>query len=460
MSFPFNSFTLAAASPANMTTIGLFDLEKTPPPDNGGYGKEFWIGIMVSIVTNLIQSFAMAFQRKSHILNDAVFPVELRKPSWKRPMWVIGFGTFLTANIIGSVFSIGYLPIVILAPIGAMGMVFNAIAARVVLKDPFTKQSVLGTLLIVVGALLVGLFGVIPEPDHDIDDLIRLYKRPAFIAYFSVVETFIVTTLILSHVAQAIYHRLEKDNFQRKLFNGMIEPADFKILIGICFGIISGNISSQSMLFAKSGIELIILTVVFDMNQLQYALTWIILVMMVITAILQLYYLNLGLRLCDTVVLIPLSFCAFNVSCLFNGLVYYDQWNRLFWWQLLLVMVGVTITVSGVLVLSWRSGSWARLKQGQEETVIQSEYAALLDDENTTDDDEDDTGHLRISAANAHQDDNDDSLHIPPRLRGPYYGATRNNDDQDESIASTSSISERTIANAKGHTEKTRLISK
>jgi hypothetical protein len=50
---------------------------------------------------------------------------------------------------------------------------------------------------------------------------------------------------------------------------------------------LAGNISSQSMLFAKSGLELIILTVVFDENQLQYALTWILLVMMVLTAILQ-----------------------------------------------------------------------------------------------------------------------------------------------------------------------------
>lgn len=53
------------------------------------------------------------------------------------------------------------------------------------------------------------------------------------------------------------------------------------------YGVLAGNISSQSMLFAKSGIELIILTVVFKMNQLQYALTWILLVMMVVTAILQ-----------------------------------------------------------------------------------------------------------------------------------------------------------------------------
>ncbi|SAL96567.1 hypothetical protein [Absidia glauca] len=363
--FPFDQLTQAS----------LYTLN-----DGGGrdaYGKEFWIGIGVSFCTNLIQAFAMAFQRKSHILNDQVYPVELRKPSMKRPMWVAGFGTYLAANIIGSVFSIGYLPIVILAPIGAMGLVFNAIAARLVLGDPFSKRSILGTLLIVIGALLVGLFGVIPEPDHDIEDLIRLYKRPAFIVYFSILETFIVTTVLLSHYGESIFNRIEKSGFQDtgKWLAGWINPADFKMCIGISFGVMSGNISSQSMLFAKSGIELIILTVVHKMNQLQYALTWILLIMMVVTAILQLFYLNKGLRLCDTVVLIPLSSCAFNVSCLFNGLVYYNQWNRLFWWQLLLVMVGVTITISGVLILSWRADGWHGT-QVQEETVVQQEIVA------------------------------------------------------------------------------------
>lgn len=66
------------------------------------------------------------------------------------------------------------------------------------------------------------------------------------------------------------------------------------------------------------------------------------------------YYLNKGLRLCDTVLLVPLSFCAYNVSCLFNGLVYYDQWGRLHWWQILLVLFGISQVLVGVLVLAWR----------------------------------------------------------------------------------------------------------
>ncbi|KAI7884735.1 uncharacterized protein EV154DRAFT_522077 [Mucor mucedo] len=356
--------------------------------EKAAYTTQFWIGIGVSVVTNLVQAFAMAFQRKSHLLNDKIFPIEARKHSLKRPMWVISFATFLTANIIGSIFSIGYLPIVILAPIGAMGLVFNAIAAKIVLGDPFLKKTVIGTFLIVVGALLVGLFGVIPEPDHDIDDLIRLYKKPAFIAYFSILEFVIVSGLFITHYCERLYYMMESTAIQPtnmgKLVGRWVSMEDFKKYIGISFGVLSGNISSQSILFAKSGLELIILSVVFDKNQLQYALTWILLAMMILTAILQLYYLNKGLQLCDTVIMIPLSSCTFNVSCLFNGLVYYDQWDRLRWWQLSFVMLGVAITICGVLMISWRSSSVNKLVEDEvnivNNVIADSETTRLLGD--------------------------------------------------------------------------------
>jgi hypothetical protein len=53
------------------------------------------------------------------------------------------------------------------------------------------------------------------------------------------------------------------------------------------YGVLSGNVSSQSMLFAKSGIELIILSVTSDENQLKYPLTWFLLVMMILTGATQ-----------------------------------------------------------------------------------------------------------------------------------------------------------------------------
>jgi drug/metabolite transporter (DMT)-like permease len=135
----------------NYTSTATFILTgeaPLPPPiidePSIGYTKSFWIGLGVSVFTNLVQAFALSFQRKSHLLNDTIYPHEQRKSAWKRPMWLFAFLSFLTANTIGSIFSIGYLPIVILAPIGAMNLVFNAFAANIVLGDPLSKQSILG----------------------------------------------------------------------------------------------------------------------------------------------------------------------------------------------------------------------------------------------------------------------------------------------------------------------------
>jgi hypothetical protein len=79
--------------------------------------------------------------------------------------------------------------------------------------------------------------------------------------------------------------------------------------------------------------------------------------------------------------MIPLSSCTFNVSCLFNGLVYYDQWDRLRWWQLLCVMLGVAVTICGVLLISWRSSA-SHLVEEEVDIVnnVTTETTRLLDD--------------------------------------------------------------------------------
>ncbi|KAF9109335.1 hypothetical protein BGX27_007741 [Mortierella sp. AM989] len=135
---------------------------------------------------------------------------------------------------------------------------------------------------------------------------------------------------------------------------GKMTPTRIKSILGISYGCVSGMLSSQALLFAKSAIELLILTIMENKNQFENPLSWFLVIALVTTALLQLYYLNKGLRLCDTVLLVPLSFCAYNVSCLFNGLVYYNQWGRLYWWQILLVLFGISQVLVGVLVLAWR----------------------------------------------------------------------------------------------------------
>ncbi|KAK3847360.1 MAG: hypothetical protein J3R72DRAFT_431225 [Linnemannia gamsii] len=375
---------------------------------NGTTPHNFLVGISIAVGTSFIQSLGLTIQRKSHVINEAIHPKELRRQACHRPLWHLGFHTYILSNLTGTIFSIGYLPVIILAPLGAVTLVFNALFARLLLGDTFSRQSAAGTFLILLGAIMIGLFGVVPEPSHSLEDLIELWKRPAFIIYFSLIELTVVSLLVANRIVEkmltknaqaslAAHHRtgsvsdingaigsnLNNNNSLNmnsgpygKLLGGRafgkLSPTKIKTMLGISYGIVGGMLSSQALLFAKSAIELLYLTIVEGQNQFENPLSWFLVVALITAALLQLYYLNQGLRLCDTVLLVPLSFCAYNISCLFNGLVYYNQWGRLYWWQILLILFGISQVLIGVLVLAWRPAA------GEEYMDEDDDEATLL----------------------------------------------------------------------------------
>jgi hypothetical protein len=115
----------------------------------------FAIGITIAVSTSFVQSLGLTIQRKSYVINENIYPKELRRSACRQPLWHLGFDTYIISNIIGSAFSIGYLPIIILAPLGAVNLVFNAFFAKILLGDVFTKKTIIGAfyLLLKCGAL-------------------------------------------------------------------------------------------------------------------------------------------------------------------------------------------------------------------------------------------------------------------------------------------------------------------
>lgn len=108
----------------------------------GHEDKALWEPLTIALVASMTQAFGISLQRRSHLLRQELQDVEW--PLYKRPMWLSGFLIYTLSNIIASTCTIGYLPIVILAPVGAIGLVFNAIFAKLVLGDPFTIRTILG----------------------------------------------------------------------------------------------------------------------------------------------------------------------------------------------------------------------------------------------------------------------------------------------------------------------------
>ncbi|KAI0793515.1 hypothetical protein C8Q75DRAFT_713105 [Abortiporus biennis] len=368
-------------------------------------------GIIVGLLASFVQSLGLTIQRKSHVQNQ-LLPEEEQKVEHRRPLWLLGFGIFISSNLFGSIFQIASLPVVILAPLGAVSLLWNAFFARILLGDAFSIWMLIGTILIAGGAILIAVFGILPEPTRSLEDLLVLFSRPTFIAYFSLLGIFVVICLAITHIAEFSYSRrislpssppplspllapntaptilttaatpattldptslpasertplldrkstrsqspstLSDDSSTPSGFNFSSASSRTPILIAMSYASFSGIISGMCLLFAKSGVQLLVLTI-GGKNQFWRWQAWILVLGLVICALLQLWYMHKGLVLANPTLICPLAFCFYNLSSILNGLIYFDQFSMLSTTHLMLVLLGITILLAGVWIVSF-----------------------------------------------------------------------------------------------------------
>jgi magnesium transporter len=133
----------------------------------------------------------------------------------------------------------------------------------------------------------------------------------------------------------------------------------------------------MSLVFAKSGVELLLISIKGD-NQFWKWQAWMLVLGLVAFALLQLWYLHKALKLADPTIVCPckhrflgfprtkpfstsVAFCFYNLSSIVNGLVYFDQVSLLPTSHILLVTVGIFILLGGVWAVSLQAvnvGTW------------------------------------------------------------------------------------------------------
>ncbi len=290
---------------------------------------------------------------------------------------------FVISNLVGSTIQITTLPLPVLSTLQASGLVFNTAFATILLKEPFTRYSLFGTVLTCGGAALIAAFGAIGEPAHNLGQLLDLLARWQFIVWMSGTLVVAAGTVILAYILKlwSSHKHIEHNFLKRERArsgssasisgppNGksisrsftaslprplQVRVSRLRLARGLCYGLISGILSAHSLLVAKSAVELIVRTVIDRINQFNRFQSWLILLGLLFFALSQLYYLHLGLRLCSTSVLYPFVFCVYNIIAILDGLIYFHQASRLSALQGGLIALGTVILLAGVFALSWR----------------------------------------------------------------------------------------------------------
>lgn len=375
------------------------------PSNHASTSGIFWFGIIFGLLASCLQSAGITIQRKSHVLNERL-PEGEKRVEHRRPLWLMGFAVFISSNVVGSLVQIASLPVVILAPLGAVSLLWNAFFAHLILGDVFSPWMILGTLFIAGGAVLIAIFGIVPEPTRSLEDLLGLFRRPAFVAYFSLLGAVVLISLATTHIAEyslsrRIAHSDTESNTPNDLpFNLPADPSVLttgitdtitetittertplldrkspqspssnlskrdpdlrsinrtRLILAISYASFSGIISGMCLLFAKSGVELLLLTIRGD-NQFWRWQAWVLVLGLVAFALLQLWYLHKALVLASPTLVCPSAFCFYNLSSILNGLVYFNQFSLIPPLHLGLVVLGIVVLLGGVWIVSIQAG--------------------------------------------------------------------------------------------------------
>lgn len=141
--------------------------------------------------------------------------------SWRlfflRSQWYFGFIIYLVCQTFGSIISLAFIPPSVVAPLGATGLIFNILFAKLFLGTPITRKNWIGTFLVVIGCSIVSLIGSKTTPSSngstsgdcdknkessgggrlDMKTIIRIFSRPPFIIYFTLLSAFVIALLVL-----------------------------------------------------------------------------------------------------------------------------------------------------------------------------------------------------------------------------------------------------------------------
>lgn len=315
-----------------------------PSAQTGSSSQYSWvIAVLICVGANIVSNLGLNFQKLAHEKKRAS-PADKVK---YRSLWMLGF-VGIVGGAVGDFAALGFGAQSIVAPLGSMTLVANIIFAPLMIGEKVTRSDVLATLSIVAGCTLSVAFASHKDCLLTVDELFALYRTVRFAVYFSLILVAIFVALFCVRKFEAV----ERDDFDLYL-------AKYEKLHRFSYASMSGLVGAQSVLFAKTTVELFLDWVRGGSFFLAQLPTYLVLISMGTSVTLQIYWLNCGLARWSALYNVPVFQSFWIMVSVVGGGVFYDEFSGFDLKQTLLFPVGVILTIFGVVWLSQRDTAQA-----------------------------------------------------------------------------------------------------
>lgn len=216
----------------------------------------------------------------------------------RSPIWWVGIGLMVVGEI-GNFLAYGFAPASIVSPLGVVALISNCLIAPLLLGEKFRWRDAVGVLIAVGGCVVVVLSASDSNPKLTPKAIWHLVTRWEFETYLGV-TCFLVIILMLA-----------SNRFGEKT-----------ILIDI--GLV-GLFGGYTALSTKGVASLLTYSI---WRVVTFPITYLLVAVLVSTAVMQIKYINRALQRFNATMVIPTQFVMFTISVIVGSAVLYRDFER------------------------------------------------------------------------------------------------------------------------------------
>jgi hypothetical protein len=275
---------------------------------------------------------------------------EDRKSYLRSPYWWLGI-TLMTVGEAGNFLAYGFAPASIVSPLGVVALISNCVIAPFMLKERFRPRDAWGVVVAIAGAVTVVLSAKQSETKMGPDDLWDAIRRWEFLTYIGITALFIIALMVAS-------------------------PKYGSRTVLIDLGLV-GLFGGYTALATKGVASLLSDTL---WRALTFPITYVLVLVLVLSAIMQIKYVNKALQSFDSTQVIPTQFVMFTLSVIIGSAVLYREFETTTVERVAKFVGGCFLTFFGVYLIT--SGRPKRRDDMDEDDDSDEEEAIrLIDDE-------------------------------------------------------------------------------
>lgn len=252
----------------------------------------------------------------------------------------IGVVVIIVFNLLNFV-SYGFAAQALLAALESTQFVSNVLFVRFVHKENVSTRTLIGTILIVVGNVVVVYFGPKSFRTFTSDDMIDLYlTNQAYWGYLAITGIlWFITTGIY-----AVYYNARMVHRRLLMWHTFLEP--------ICYSFSAGLVGAQAVLKSRCMALLLQAATIGLKNEFAFWYLWFLLALWICLILYWLSRLFYGLKLYPPVFIIPVIQVFFLLFAIICGGMYFMEFNQFTLIQFIGFSLGVVMILAGVYGLA------------------------------------------------------------------------------------------------------------